>query len=337
MTVIDIHTHVFTEAMIAAVQKVAPSLKLQLKSVDRDTAMLEMIDVEPNSFPRKGWDMEQRLADMDAAGVDVHLLCNIPHTFLYDEDPELAAATSALLNDSIAALVRQRPNRFRGLATVPLQSPDLAISELRRAMGELGLVGLHIGSNVRGRNLDDPALEPVWQTASELGAFILLHPHKVAARERLKSYYLANLIGNPLDTTIAAASLVFGGVIERHPGIRFCLAHGGGFVPYQAGRFQHGWDVRPEPKARLHGDPQASLAKLCYDTILHADAPLDFLVGSVGASRVYLGSDYPYDMGYYDGVGQVRRLAIPQPERDLILGGNAAPLLDRGERAPRKL
>src|SRR5690242_2675612 len=101
MTVIDIHTHVFTEAMIAAVQKAAPSLKLQLKPVDHDTAMLEMVDVEPNSFPRKGWDLEQRLADMDAAGVDVHLLCNIPHTFLYDEDAELAAATSALLNDSI--------------------------------------------------------------------------------------------------------------------------------------------------------------------------------------------------------------------------------------------
>ena len=328
MTVIDIHTHILSEAMIASLQKAAPSLRLQLKPIDRDTSLLEIADMLPNSFPRKGWDVEQRLTDMDSAGVDMHLLCNIPHTFLYEEDAALTATTSALLNDSIAALVRQHPERFRGLATVPMQSPELAIVELRRAMSELGLAGLHVGSNVAGRNLDDPALEAFWQVASELGAFVLVHPHRVAAGERLKSYYLANLIGNPLETTIAAASLVFGGVVERHRGIRFCMAHGGGFVPYQAGRFQHGWRVRPEPKARLKGDPQSSLATLCYDTVVHADQALEFLVGSVGASRVYLGSDYPYDMGYYDGVGQVGRLAIPQSERDLILGGNAAPLLD---------
>src|SRR4029079_6451304 len=122
MTVIDIHTHVFTEAMIAAVEKAAPSLKCQLKPIDRDTAMLGMVDVERNSFPRKGWDIEQRLADMDAAGVDIHLLCTIPYTVLSDDDAAVAAATSTLLNDSIAALVRQHPNRFRGLATVPMQS-----------------------------------------------------------------------------------------------------------------------------------------------------------------------------------------------------------------------
>ena len=332
MTVIDIHTHVFTEAMVASMQKEAPSLRLQLKPIDKDSAVLEIADIVQNPFPRQAWDLEQRFEDMDAAGVDMHLVCNVPHTFLYEEDASLAAATSAILNESTAALCKQHPKRLRGLATIPMQSPELAVRELRRAMGELGLVGLHVGSNVDGRNLDDPALEPVWQAAGELGAFILVHPHKIAARERMKSYYLTNLIGNPLETTLAAASLVFGGVVERHPGITFCLAHGGGFVPYQVGRLIHGWSVRPEPKLRLKGDPKASLDRLCFDTILHADAPLAFLVGEAGASRVYLGSDYPFDMGYQGGVDQIRRLKIAEAERKLILGDNMAPRFEVKQR-----
>src|ERR687895_14791 len=148
MTVIDIHTHVFTEAMIASMQRTAPSLRLQLKPIDRDSAVLEIADIVQNPFPRQAWDLEQRFADMDASGVDMHLICNVPHTFLYEENASLAAATSTILNDSIAALVRQHPKRFRGLATVPMQSPDLAAQELRRAMRELGLIGLQVGSNI---------------------------------------------------------------------------------------------------------------------------------------------------------------------------------------------
>jgi aminocarboxymuconate-semialdehyde decarboxylase len=135
------------------------------------------------------------------------------------------------------------------------------------------------------------------------------------------------LIGNPLDTTIAAASLIFGGVIERYPEIKFCFAHGGGFTPYQAGRFIHGWNVRPEPKQFLQRGPAESLGRIYYDTILHSDAMLQLLIGAVGASRVMLGSDYPFDMGYYDGVRQVRSLPIPESDQRLILGETAKTLL----------
>jgi aminocarboxymuconate-semialdehyde decarboxylase len=210
---------------------------------------------------------------MEAMEVDTQLVSNVPQTFLYDQEPALTAATSALLNEAISGLVREHPDRFRGLATLPMQTPERAAAELRRAMRGLGLKGAHIGSNVQGRNLDDPALEPVWQAADELGAFMLVHPYNIVGRERMKSYYLQNLIGNPLETTIAAASLVFGSVIERHPRIRFCFAHGGGFAPYQAGRFRHGWKVRPEGKAHLKDGPAASLDRLLYDTILHRSAP----------------------------------------------------------------
>ena len=209
-----------------------------------------------------------------------------------------------------------------------MQAPALAADELRRAVRSRGLKGAQIGSSVNGRNLDDPTLEPPWAAASGLRAFVMVHPTQVAGAERLGSYYLANLIGNPLDTTIAAACLVFGGVIERHPGIRFLMVHGGGFVPYQAGRFRHGWQVRPEPRATLKTPPDAALDRLYFDTIVHSQSALEFLVSSVGAARVLLGSDYPYYMGTPDCVRQVRALSLAETDKATILVGAARALLD---------
>ena len=175
-----------------------------------------------------------------------------------------------------------------------------------------------------------PRSKPFWAAADALGAFIMVHPTQVAGADRLKSYYLGNLIGNPLDTTIAAACLVFGGVIERHPAITFFMVHGGGFVPYQAGRWVHGWKVRPEPQVNLKGSPEASLDRFIYDTILHAQAPLEFLIRTVGASRVLLGSDYPFDMGTGECVRQVRSLSIPEADKEMILADHARDMFGPG-------
>lgn len=157
--------------------------------------------------------------------------------------------------------------------------------------------------------------------------FILIHPHKRAGGKRLDAYYLKNLIGNPLDTTIAAACLVFSGVLERFPNLTFCLSHGGGFTPYQAGRFIHGWAVRMEPKEQLKQPPQASLDRFFYDTILHATDMLEAMIGVVGASRVLLGSNYPFDMGQLDCVAHVRSLDISDADRQTILRDRAEVLL----------
>jgi aminocarboxymuconate-semialdehyde decarboxylase len=211
-----------------------------------------------------------------------------------------------------------------------MQDPERAVAELRRAMGQLGLRGAQIGSHVEGRNLDDPALEPLWAAADELGAFILVHPQKIAGGDRLKSFYLKNLIGNPLDTTIAAASLVFGGVLERHPNLKFCFAHGGGFMPYQVGRMNHGWSVRPEGKVNLKHKPEDSIRRLYFDCILHSEPALRYLVETFGADHVLLGSDYPFDMGMLDCVSQVRALGVPAQDRDTILGAAAVRLLGQG-------
>jgi aminocarboxymuconate-semialdehyde decarboxylase len=264
---------------------------------------------------------------MDAAEVDVQVLSVCPQTFLYDRDPALTAALSAIQNEEIAKVVSQHPDRFLGIATLPMQDPERAVAELRRSMTDLGLRGAQIGSHVEGRNLDDPSLEPLWAAAAELGAFILIHPQKTAATDRLKSYYLKNLIGNPLDTTIAAASLVFGGVLERYPDLKFCFAHGGGFMPYQTGRMNHGYDVRPEGKVNLKEAPEASIRRLYFDCILHFEPALRYLVETFGADHVLLGSDYPFDMGLLDCVKQVRALKASIEDRNLILGTAAAGLL----------
>jgi aminocarboxymuconate-semialdehyde decarboxylase len=327
MRTIDIHTHVLTEETMGLLQKEAPKIAPQLKPIDADFAVLDVGGVAYRPFPRGGFDLDRRFADMAAAEVEVQVLSATPQTYYYDQDPVLAAACACLQNDQIAKLTKVHPQHFLGIATLPMQAPQRAVEELTRAVRTLGLRGAMIGSNVQGRNLDDPALEPLWAEAAALGAFMIVHPVHVAGAERMRSYYLNNLIGNPLDTTIAAACLVFGGVLERHPALKVLLVHGGGFVPYQAGRWVHGWQVRGEPKVNVKQSPQPFIDRFHYDTILHARPQLEFLVSSVGPSRVLLGSDYPYDMGTGECVRQVKALSIGEADKAKLLCDNARALL----------
>ncbi len=269
-------------------------------------------------FPRGGHDIERRLADMDAAEVDMHVLSATPQTWLYGQEAAVGIAGAAIQNDDIARLVKQHPDRFAGIATLPMQAPEQAAAELRRAMRKLGLHGAMIGSNAGGKNLDDPSFEPLWATAAELDAFMMIHPGNVAGADRLRSYYLGNLIGNPLDTTIAAACLIFGGVLERHPKLKFVMVHGGGFIPYQGARWVHGWNVRPEPKVHLKHSPQALSRPLLSTTPSCIRRPRSNFHDRARSAptRVFLGSDYPYDMGMMDCVRHVRSLDIADADRD---------------------
>ena len=326
---IDIHTHVLADATIKLMQKEIPSLGLKMTPADGNNSVCEVAGTPYRPFPRGGHDIERRLKDMDAALVDLHLLSVAPQTWLYGQEAAVGVAAAAIQNDQIARHVKELPERFSGIATLPMQAPEKAADELRRAMRKLGLHGAMIGSNIGGKNLDDPGFEPIWAAAEELDAFMMIHPGNVAGADRLRSYYLGNLIGNPLDTTIAAACLIFGGVLERHPKLNFIMSHGGGFIPYQGGRWVHGWQVRPEPKLHVKHSPAPYLDRFLYDTILHASAPLEFLIASVGANRVFLGSDYPYDMGMMECVRFVRSLNISEADRDTILGGHAAKILSK--------
>jgi aminocarboxymuconate-semialdehyde decarboxylase len=326
MRTIDIHAHVLTEETIALIGKEIPALKPRLTAIDSDNYVLEVAGVPYKPFPLGGFDLERRFTDMRAAEVDMQVLSATPQTYFYDHDAGRGAACAAIQNEQIAKLVKAHPEKFLGIATLPIQAPGRAAEELTRAMRKLGLRGAMIGSNAMGTNLDHASFEPMWAAAEDTGAFMLIHPANVAGADRLKSYYLNNLIGNPLDTTIAAACLVFGGVMERHPKLKVCLLHGGGFVPYQAGRWVHGWQVRPEPKVNIKGSPQPYFDRFTFDTILHGRPQLEFLVGSAGAGRVLLGSDYPYDMGTGECVRQVKALAIGDADKAKVLEGNAVRL-----------
>jgi aminocarboxymuconate-semialdehyde decarboxylase len=327
MRTIDTHTHILTDETAALLSKEMPAAPVTITPLDAQMATLDVGGVAYRPFPRGGHDIAHRLRDMDAAGVDVHVLSATPQTYLYNQEPARGAAVAAIQNDQMAKHIAAHPDRFLGIATLPMQDPQRAADELRRAMTKLGLKGAMFASNILGNNLDDPSFAPLWATAEELGAFMFVHPNNVAGADRLKSYYLANLIGNPLDTTIAAACLYFGGVLDRHPRLTVVLAHGGGFTPYQAARWEHGWAVRPEPKKNIAQQPRDIAKRFYYDTILHSAPVLEFMIGQVGADRVMLGSDYPYDMGMMDCVAHVRGLTISDAAKASILNGKAATLL----------
>jgi aminocarboxymuconate-semialdehyde decarboxylase len=257
----------------------------------------------------------------------MQVLSNTPQTFLYNQDAGLTTTACQIQNDQIAKHVRDYPKSFYGIATLPMQAPKQAADELERAISKLNLKGMQIGSNINGKNLDEPEFEPVWQVANAHNAFCMVHPNNVAGMDRLRNYYLNNLIGNPVDTTIAAASLVFGGVIERYPNIRFYMVHGGGFTPYQAGRWQHGWHVRPEPKKNLKKPPAETIRTFYWDTILHSKPQLEFLVKEFGGTHIILGSDYPYDMGTFECARQVKALSCGELDKVTILNGLVQKLL----------
>jgi aminocarboxymuconate-semialdehyde decarboxylase len=213
-----------------------------------------------------------------------------------------------------------------GLATLPLQDPEAAVTEAERAVTELGCRGIYLGTNVRGKELTDPSFFPVFERIHALGAPIFLHPLNVIGSQRLTSYYLHNLLGNPFDTAVAAANLIFSGLLDRFPKLNICLPHAGGALPYLIGRLNHGWKVRQECKA-MKKPPSSYLRRFTYDTISHGPEPLRYLINLVGADRVMLGSDYCFDMGYERPVEVVSALKLSSNDQEKILGGNAARLL----------
>jgi aminocarboxymuconate-semialdehyde decarboxylase len=273
----------------------------------------------------------ERLVDMDRMGVDIQAVCPAPYHFFYFTEPGYGAELSREVNEGIAQVAADTPDRFVGMGTVPLQDSQLAIKELNYCVKQLGMRGIEICTNVNGKNLTDPSLklDKFFARCEELGVVIFMHPLGYTQADRLTNHYFNNVIGNPLDSTVAVSHLIFDGVLQRYPKLKFVVAHGGGFIAHYWARMDHAWRARPDCRTIIKNPPSSYLEKFYFDTITFDPEMLKRLIDKFGADHVVLGTDYPYDMGEEDPLGLIKQVKrLPKAARDLIQGGNAARLLD---------
>ena len=328
---IDVHCHAYS----SEAEKLASASPKKHREDEEFRAQMGEASVRHNHevmLPRVAqrlMSVEQRLADMEAMGVDVQLISPAPAQYYYWADRELAEQLVRVQNHAIAALCQQYPRHFIGLGMVSLQHPDLAIQQLEYACETLGLLGVEVSTCVEGAELSDPLFRPFWKRCEELGAVIFIHPFASRVGDRLVPYYLSNVIGQPLETTLALSHLIFSGTLDRFPDLRILAAHGGGYLPHYSGRSDHGAGVRPEC-AQLKQKPSEYLRNIWFDSLVYNSADLHHLIQQVGLERVVLGTDYPFDMGFYDCHSLVRELPdLDDHQRQQILSANAIAMLQR--------
>jgi aminocarboxymuconate-semialdehyde decarboxylase len=331
---VDLHCHVHTPAAdeIAKQTAVPPPDPMQRfgsqRTADRQRALRQELDAKLTSI-------KQRLSDMDKMGIDVQAISTSPMQYYYRIETELCQQTSRVINENLASIVAAHPDRFVALGTVPMQEPELAVRELEYCHKQLGFRGMEIGTNIRRVELSDARFDPLWAKAQELGSVIFMHPSGHTDTSRQGPHFLTNVIGNPLDTTYAISHIVFGGVLERFPKVKFVAAHGGGYIGHYPARMDHAYRVRPECHDFIKRTPNHYMKKIYYDTMVFGEPQLQHLVNLWGADHVVIGTDYPYDMGYYKPVDFVNRTAkLSRAQKDQIIGGNAAKLL--GLKRPKK-
>lgn len=324
---VDVHAHVLlpeVDALVAGLPGLTAARELDARR-NGPASLAVSGPMVRERLPRLT-DVTVRLAAMDAQGVDVQLVSPSPSHYHYWADEETAEKLYRLAGEATAAHCAQAPDRLKGLGLVPLQHPDLAVRALEHAL-EQGLSGVEISSHAPGRELSDPAYEPFWARAEETGAILFLHPFGCTLDERLDRWYLSNTVGQPTENAVALSHLIFSGVLDRHPGLKVIAAHGGGYLPTHIGRSDHAWSTRADAGAGCAHLPSSYLGRLYFDSLVHDPHVLRELVRAVGADRVLLGSDFPFDMGTDDPVGALRAARLPDADFHAVRGGNAAALL----------
>lgn len=272
--------------------------------------------------------LDVRLADMDRMGVDIQAVAVAVYQYYYWADPELGAKVARIINEEFVEATAAHRGRFLPLGTVPLQDTEAAITELRYLSAELGMRGIEIGTHVEGEEITSSRLEPFWAEVEALGLVVVIHTQGATHTQRLTDHNFVNIIGHAFEATLATAHLIFDGVVERHPGLKIVVVHGGGYLPAYAGRIDHGWKAREDVREGVPQLPTTYLRKFYFDTMVFEPGQLQYLVDTYGAEQVVLGTDYPYDMGDDDPLALLAASSsLHQEQIDLIAGGNAARLL----------
>ena len=328
---IDVHAHYVPSASLKTAAEIGQRHGLKLGHDERGRDIVTR-DGKPYLTQLKAEfsDLNLRLSIMDHQTVDMQALSPASTYFFYWWDAAASLEYAQWLNQQLADAVQAHPQRFVALGSVPMQDSAKAAAELERIVTKLGLRGAEIASNINGRYFDDPAFDPFWEAAQALDALIFVHPNQVVGAERMKEFNLANLIGNPTDTSLALARCIFGGVLERFPRLKFLLAHGGGFLPYTWGRLDRGYQIANSANRKISKAPGEYVKQFHFDTITHSTMALEYLVANFGADHVLLGSDYPYDMGDPEPVESLRQTKIASDLAAQISSGNACRLLGIG-------
>ncbi|MGX5668940.1 amidohydrolase family protein [Rhizobium daejeonense] len=322
--IVDAHNHVIPETIISYLEKDPETFGV---SVDGTGDHRRLVHREGFAYPMfaEFLDPIEKVRKLDERGLDMAVISPSPTLFFYRIEGGRNAEFVRLLNEQIAEFVRSAPKRLIGMGTLPMQSPEASIAEIDYLVDELGMRSVMIGTHIDGVQLADPTLRPVLRHAAARGIFILTHPYYFGSKPGLEPYYLTNLIGNPLDTTVMAAHLIFSGAMEEIPDLKICLSHGGGFAPYQIGRLVHGWKVRPEAKT-VTRSPKELLRRFYFDTITHDAEALRYLVSFAGADHVLMGTDIPFDMADPDPIATLADIGLDERSRHRIVAGNAIDL-----------
>ncbi len=329
MLKIDVHTHILPKDIpnwkdkfgyggFIALEHDAPGCARMLKD---DGHFFR--EIEDNC-----WSAEKRIKECDADGIDVQVLSTVPVMFSYWTKPADGAEIARFLNDGIAEIVAERPKRFIGLGTVPMQDTQLAIKELERCK-QIGLVGVQIGTNINQLNLGEPQFFEFFAACEELGMAVFVHPWEMMGEADMQKYWLPWLVGMPAESSRAICSLIFSGTLERCPALRICFAHGGGSFPATLGRIDHGFNVRPDLCAvdNPHS-PRKYLSKMYFDSLVHEPAKLDYLITLVGADQVMLGTDYPFPLGELEPGKLIDSMPYDDSIKEMLFNGAALNWLD---------
>jgi aminocarboxymuconate-semialdehyde decarboxylase len=276
-------------------------------------------EVEANCY-----DAVERVKEMNATGVTVQVLSTIPVLFNYWAKPQDGLETSRFFNDHIADTVAKDSAHFIGLGTVPLQDVQLAIQEMQRCVQDLKLPGVEIGTNINGENLGDEKFFPFYKAAEEMGCALFVHPWEMMGEKQMEKYWLPWLVGMPAETSRAICSVIFGGVLEKFPGLRIAFAHGGGSFPFTIGRIEHGFAVRPDLVAVDNAvNPRNYIGKFWIDSLVHDPAAMRYIAELVGVDKICLGSDYPFPLGEHHPGKLIETMNFDKEVQEKMLYRNA--------------